>query len=156
MSFLRFWVGQTFLNERADINLQFYPLYLVFIYLLSSKLFEINVLGKLFKLVNTLSLVILFLVNSLFLGSLYQDYKSYNGNILSNSDIPLIYKIEVVDYIYEDLEKSDSINSLNIYYDLGGDGFDWIPGFGKSLHRIMKRHIHLEESLICCFIKSMV
>ena len=68
-----------FLNERADINLQFYPLYLVFIYLLSSKLFEINVLGKLFKLVNTLSLVILFLVNSLFLSSLYQDYKSYNG-----------------------------------------------------------------------------
>ena len=122
-----------FLNERADINLQFYPLYLVFIYLLSSKLFEINVLGKLFKLVNTLSLVILFLVNSLFLGSLYQDYKSYNGNILSNSDIPLIYKIEVVDYIYQDLEKSDSINSLNIYYDLGGDGFDWIPGFGEKL-----------------------
>ena len=58
------------------------------------------------KLVNTLSLVILFLVNSLFLGSLYQDYKSYNGNILSNSDIPLIYKIEVVDYIYEDLGKT--------------------------------------------------
>jgi len=122
-----------FLNERSDINLQFYPIYLVFIYLISRKLYEIKILGKFFILINSVSLTVLFLINSLFLVSLYDDYKSYNGNFLSNSDVPLIYKIQVVDFIYEDLKKSDDISTINIYYDLGGKDFDWIPGFGENL-----------------------
>lgn len=122
-----------FLNERSDINLQFYPIYLVFIYLISKKLYEIKALGKIFKLLNSVSLTVLFLINSLFLVSLYDDYKSYNGNVLSSSDIPLIYKIQVVDFIYEDLNKREDTSVLNVYYDLGGNSFDWIPGFGDNL-----------------------
>lgn len=121
------------LNERPDINLQFYPLYLIFIYMISNKLFEIKHIGKLLKQINSISLFVLFALNSLFLVNLYHDYKNYDGEILSNSDIPLIHKIKVVDYIYEDFKESKNDKTLKIYYDLGGDGFDWIPGFGEKL-----------------------
>ena len=59
-------------------------------------------------------------------------YINYNGSIISNSDVPLKYKIEAVDYIYSHAKNNDNIieDRISVYYDLEGKNFKWINEFG--------------------------
>ena len=120
-------------NERADINLQFYPLYVAFIYTFSSKLFPIPIIGNIFKKINFVSIFVLLTINFLTLTYKYQDYVNYEGELLTYSDVPMIYKEKVIQLIYEDYINKNKTENIQIYYDVGGDAFDWINGFGNNL-----------------------
>jgi hypothetical protein len=59
--------------------------------------------------------------------SLKNDYLNSESLYLSEADESVIYKEEIVDFL---ASKSDK--SIQIYYDLGGDIYNWIPDFNEN------------------------
>ena len=77
------------------------------------------------------SLIGFVFLNSIYAGLIYKNYINYEGTLHSNSDVPLTYKLDVLDFIVNDANKNNNIknNSLNIYYDLTGKT-TWLDEFG--------------------------
>ena len=78
------------------------------------------------------SLIGFVFLNSIYAGLIYKNYINYEGTLHSNSDVPLTYKLDVLDFIVNDANKNNNIenNSLNIYYDLTGKTTSWLDEFG--------------------------
>lgn len=59
--------------------------------------------------------------------SLKNDYLNSQSSYLSEADESVVYKEEIVDFL---ASKSDK--SIQIYYDLDGDIYNWIPDFNEK------------------------
>ena len=57
----------------------------------------------------------------------------YDGDLLSNSDIPLEYKIQAIDFIVSDAKNNGNLtnSTINIYYDLIGEKYK-LDDFGTD------------------------
>jgi hypothetical protein len=53
----------------------------------------------------------------------------YRGKGL-DADVPLVHKINAVEFIAEDWKSLSTSRYIAVDYDLGGDRWDWIPQFG--------------------------
>ncbi len=72
-------------------------------------------------------------LNLIFSLNIYKDYLDYDGNLLSNSDVPLIYKYDVVEEINNTAISKD-LEVVSIYYDLGGTEMGWVEKFGYNYY----------------------
>ncbi len=120
-------------NERPDQTVQFVPLSLIFIFLLPA---TIMIGGRAEKVISSLSYIslLIFTTVNLFCGFvIIQDHLQYDGNVLSEADIPLIQKMQVLDFIANDWKEYSSSNFIPVDYDLGGHKWDWVPKFGRKL-----------------------
>ena len=59
--------------------------------------------------------------------SLISNSLNYDGDKLTEADVPLVYKIELVDFIGKDSESKHHKDEISVSYFLGGGIWDWIP-----------------------------
>ena len=62
-----------------------------------------------------------------------RDHLQYRGNILTEADIPLVNKMQAVNFIAQDWKNHSNSTVVPVDYDLGGGKWDWVPEFGKKL-----------------------
>jgi len=120
-------------NQRADQTVQFLPMVLLFVFLLP---FSIQVSGKANTIITRLSFISLavFAIVNLFSGFLIiRDHLQYRGNVLTEADVPLINKMQAIDFIANDWKSHSGSNIIPVDYDLGGGKWDWVPQFGLKL-----------------------
>ena len=120
-------------NERPDQIVQFLPMFLLVIFLLP---FTIKTSEKMGKIINWISLfsLLLFCITNLLCGFLIiRDHLQYHGNILSEADVPLVNKMDALDFIANDWKEHSDSDTIPVDYDLGGGEWDWVPKFGTAL-----------------------
>ena len=110
--------------QRMDTFVQYYPFFLIIWFLLPFLTIENKsrlVFQNIFKIIGSI-----FIVINVFLTFLVVDEAlNYNGNILTESDVPLKNKIEVTDFIASQVDVN-SDNEVSISYFLNGI-WGWIP-----------------------------
>lgn len=123
-----------FVNERIDMELSFY-----FLFLIASLIFIWEVFGQIkygdqLTKLYIISLSIFIILNIMYSFHLYKEYINYDDSLISISDVPLKYKLQVVDYLYQDALSSDLLinNEIKVFYDLSGNNFSWINEFGRN------------------------
>ena len=128
--------GPAWMNgKRPDQTVQFLPLFLLLIFLLPVTL---TVGGRGGKFINGASYVLLsiFCIVNLICGFLIiRDHLQYGGDVLSEADVPLTDKMQVIDFIADDWKKISASNVIPVDYDLGGGVWDWVPDFGIKLSK---------------------
>jgi hypothetical protein len=119
-------------NQRSDQTVQFLPLFLFFIFLLPFSVIRngteriMDVFSKiLFFIFVTVNLVGGFLI--------IRDHLQYRGDILTEADVSLVDKMQVVEFIAQDWKNQSDSNIVPVDYDLGGGKWDWVPEFGEKL-----------------------
>jgi len=123
--------GPNFVNYERVENMNQYYQYFLIIWLCTPFLVVEKFYQKKLILFNNIVFSIFLLVNILLSLSIFTDSLNYDGDKLIESDVPLIHKIEAVDYIGSSiLEKNSELNTT-ISYDLGGGTWNWIPSHGE-------------------------
>lgn len=123
--------GPNFVNYERVENMNQYYQYFLIIWLCTPFLVVEKFYQKKLILFNNIVFSIFLLVNILLSLSIFSDSLNYDGDKLIESDVPLIHKIEAVDYIGSSiLEKNSELNTT-ISYDLGGGTWNWIPSHGE-------------------------
>lgn len=120
-------------GERPDQIVQFFPMFLFIVFLLPMM---IAVDGKAKTIVTGISftLLLLFAVVNLLGGFIIiRDHLQYRGDVLTEADVPLIHKMQVVDFIAADWKKLSDSSIVPVDYELGGGVWDWVPEFGSAL-----------------------
>jgi hypothetical protein len=120
-------------NERLDQTVQFLPMFLILIFLLP---LIISVDGRAEKTINRISygsLVVFGTVNLLCGLMIIRDHLQYRGNALTEADVPLTDKMQVLNFVTSDWKIFSNSNIIPVDYDLGGEVWDWVPEFGLAL-----------------------
>lgn len=120
-------------GERRDQVVQFLPFLILFWFLTP---FAVPLPEAMRKLVitGTSLLVIIYSGTSIIGGIMVvQSHLSYRGDYLSNADVPLVQKMQAVDFIAQDWESISTSKVIPVDYRLGGGKWDWITEFGHKL-----------------------
>jgi hypothetical protein len=120
-------------NRRPDQTVQFLPMFLFLIFLLPFSTIRSAKAGQSLDLLAGISLAVFVTVNLLCGFMIIRDQLQYRGNILTDADIPLVNKMQAVDFIASDWKNYSGSKIIPVDYDLGGGKWDWIPKFGKKL-----------------------
>lgn len=120
-------------NERLDQTVQFLPIFLFLIFLLPMMITFDTGAGKIITKISYVSLAVFGIVNLLCGFMIIKDYLLYRGKVLTPADVPLINKMEVVDFIANDWKKNSDSAIIPVDYDLDGGIWYWVPQFGNSL-----------------------
>ena len=84
----------------------------------------------------TVFLAVAFFVGNLALGfQVVPAHLNYRGNFLSEADVPLQQKNQVVDFIAHDWMANSTSKIVPVTYDLGGGKWDYVPDQGKPLEK---------------------
>lgn len=123
-----------FANERIDMELSLYFLFLIGSVMFIWEVFVQIKYGDQLTKLYIFSLSIFIILNIMYSFHLYKEYIDYNESLVSNSDVPLKYKLQVVDYLYQDALSSNLLinNEIKVFYDLSGNNFGWINEFGRN------------------------
>jgi hypothetical protein len=120
---------------RVDQTVQFLPFFLF-------AWFGLPFLVRLPRLVQTaaagLTIVLaagFFIVNQACGFQIVNAHLVYGGSYLSEADVPLQQKEQVVEFIARDWMASSSSKSVPVTYDLGGGKWDYVPDFGVPLEK---------------------
>ena len=62
---------------------------------------------------------------------LFDNYQN-KSSVLSESDVPMLYKQQIIEFITDDWSKTADSNKIPIFYDLGGGIYDWVNEFGTQ------------------------
>ena len=120
--------GRQFLQFDIMALSVFASVYICFIYIWISLPF----IFKELKFVNFFLKAFLYafiFMNILTSFNLRGDYLNFQSSFLSEADESTIYKQEIVEFIAAKTDKE-----VNIYYDLSGDIYNWIPDFNKKYY----------------------
>jgi hypothetical protein len=60
-----------------------------------------------------------------------RSHLEYRGDYLSDGDVPLTQKMQVVDFIAHDWMSVSDEKQVPVSYELGGGKWDWVTDFGK-------------------------
>ncbi len=75
-----------------------------------------------------------FIISNLVLGvQVVSSHLEYRGNFLSEADVPLAQKEQVIDFIARDWASVSTSKTVAVTYDLGGNKWDYVPEFGQSM-----------------------
>ena len=124
--------GPNFSNsERMENYIPYYPFFIIIWFLTIDKL-EIFNIGKIkFSKLNKFLLISVISINLLLSIFTISDNLTYSGDKLTNADIPLTEKMEVVHFIAEDMSNK-GLKEATISYQLGGGIWDYIPKHGEK------------------------
>ena len=124
--------GPNFSNsERMENYIPYYPFFIIIWFLTIDKL-EIFNIGKIkFSKLNKSLLISVISINLLLSIFTISDNLTYSGDKLTNADIPLTEKMEVVHFIAEDMSNK-GLREGTISYQLGGGIWDYIPKHGEK------------------------
>ena len=124
--------GPNFSNsERMENYIPYYPFFIIIWFLTIDKL-EIFNIGKIkFSKLNKFLLISVISINLLLSIFTISDNLTYSGDKLTNADIPLTEKMEVVHFIAEDMNNK-GLREVTISYQLGGGIWDYIPKHGEK------------------------
>ena len=121
-------------GERPDQIVQFLPMFLFFILLLPRLITIEGRIGEIVIGVSYLSWFVFISVNLVCGFMVVRDHLQYRGNILSEADVPLTDKMQVVNFIASDWGEYSGSEIIPVDYNLGGGKWDWVPGFGDKLN----------------------
>lgn len=123
--------GPNFVNyERVENMNQFYPFYLL-IWFCVPYIFLGIIFQKRIIQLNYIVFSIFMVINIALSFTIFSDSLNYDGNKLIEADVPLIHKIQVVDFIGEKILEDEAGLNIAISYDLGGGVWEWIPTHGE-------------------------
>jgi hypothetical protein len=118
--------------ERLDQSVQVLP-FLLILWFVTPVLLEVPGFVKRTALVATCITSILYTTLSLAVGvSVVRENLGYRGTTLSEADVPLVEKLDVVRFIAEDWKAHSPGSPIPVDYDLGGERWNWVPGFGMN------------------------
>ena len=82
------------------------------------------------------SLIILFTIfNIYFSYNILFDNFDNQSNKLAESDVPMIHKQQVIEFVAEDWKNLSDNNNIPVYYELGGGTYDWVNDFGANMSK---------------------
>ena len=120
-------------GERPDQTVQFLPLFLLIIFILPVTIIPNGKIGKIINWTSYLSLAGFSVINILCGIYIVRDHLQYRGNILTEADVPLIQKMQALDFIVTDWRQHSNSNIIPVDYKLGGGRWNWVPEFGAQL-----------------------
>jgi hypothetical protein len=116
-------------GERLDQSIQFLPLLLLIIFAA-----PLAVESRLVRRV-TVTLALVFAATSTLAGwMVIQDHLRYRGPILSQADVPLVQKLEVVNWIASDWRAHSGSSAVPVAYELIGI-WRFLPAYGRLTSR---------------------
>jgi len=123
-----------FINERIDMELPFYFTFLIGSLLFVSETIDQLMFKKYLLKVFSMCIFIFSITNLIYSTFLYKEYINYDDYLISGSDVPLKYKLDVVEYLYNDSSSNSLIKDgvIKVFYDLSGNNFEWIDQFGEK------------------------
>ena len=122
-------------GERPDQTVQFLPACLLIVFLSP---FTVSIEGSAQRLIAGIAygVLVAFATASLACGFLtIRDHLSYRGPALTEADVPLTDKEQVVDLIAASWKIRSASRNVPADYHLGGSVWDWVPEFGRGLQR---------------------
>ena len=119
--------------ERLENYVQFYPFFIIILYLTITT-FTSQKQNKRYSIFINVILVTFIGLNIFLSVMTINDNLNYSGDKLTEADVPLIQKIEIVDFIASDM-KSKGLSQASISYDLGGGIWDWIPSHANKFSK---------------------
>ena len=122
-------------GKRPDQTVAFLPMFLFVIFLLPMALVNEERVQKIVVGLSVASLTIFAVVNLACGFMIVRDHLQYAGRRLSEADVPLIDKQQVVNFIAKDWKAHSNLDKIPVDYDLGGEIWDWVPAFGKGLEK---------------------
>ena len=135
-----------FINERIDMELPFYFTFLIGSLLFVSEAINQFMFKKYLLKVFSMCIFIFSLTSLIYSTFLYKEYINYDDYLISGSDVPLKYKLDVVEYLYK--TRANSLikdGEIKVFYDLSGNNFEWIDQFGEKYPDHYPHHILLAE-----------
>lgn len=120
-------------GERLDQTTQFLPMFLFFIFLLPWSIARNARIEPVTRVLSYLLLAIFMTTNLIGGFMIIRDHLQYRGNILTEADVPLITKMQVVDFIATDWNNLSDSKVIPVDYDLDGGIWNWVPTSGMTL-----------------------
>ena len=117
--------------ERMDTYVQYYPFFVIVWFLVINQASEIKINNINLKNISLSIFLISAVLNITLSAGIIYDNLNYSGSKLTEADIPLAEKMDVTNFIAEDMNVK-KINSATISYDLGGGIWDWIPEHSET------------------------
>ena len=118
-------------NQNPSTSIQYYPFFLMIIFTFpliyeDSKLFK-----RLFIPITKYLFGIYVILNLLLSHNIYSDHINYDGDRITNADVPYSNKIQVIEFVADDWRSISESNLIPIYYDFDKVVFySWITEFG--------------------------
>ncbi len=120
-----------FLLERMENMAQYYIFYILVVFLLPFIFIKFKFFKEKLIPLNK-SIFLIFIVLNLVLSfNIISNSLNYEGEKLTEADIPLLYKIELIDFIGNHAQSKLNRNSISVSYVLGGGIWDWVPNHSE-------------------------
>jgi hypothetical protein len=129
------WLGgPAWINDsRQDQLVQFLPMSLFVIFLLPFLLIVEENARKLIPGISSLSLILFAAFNLICGFMIIRDQLTYRGKEVTEADVPLFDKMQVVKFIANDWKKYSDSNVVPVDYHIGGGKWDRVSEFGLQL-----------------------
>tara|TARA_B100000965_G_C19591996_1_gene758390 strand:+ start:168 stop:1799 length:1632 start_codon:yes stop_codon:yes gene_type:complete len=119
------------LLERMENMAQYYIFYILVCFLFPFVFIEFKLFHKRLIPLSQAVFILFIFLNITLSVNLISNSLNYDGDKLTEADVPLVYKIELVDFIGKDSESKPNIEDISISYFLGGGIWDWIPNHSE-------------------------
>ncbi len=113
--------------ERMENMAQYYIFYILVCFLFPFVFIEFKLFHKRLIPLNQAVFILFIFLNITLSVNLISNSLNYDGDKLTEADVPLVYKIELVDFIGKDSESKHHKDEISVSYFLGGGIWDWIP-----------------------------
>ena len=118
-------------NENPSLSLQYYPIYLLIIFLFPLMFKSETNFKNIFLPINKFLFSVFIILNLSLSHSVFTDHINYDDFRITNADVPYPNKIEAIEFIVQDWSKFSDSNEIPIYYDFDKVNFySWITEFG--------------------------
>ncbi len=113
--------------ERMENMAQYYIFYILVCFLFPFVFIEFKLFHMRLIPLNQAVFILFIFLNITLSVNLISNSLNYDGDKLTEADVPLVYKIELVDFIGKDSESKHHKDEISVSYFLGGGIWDWIP-----------------------------
>ena len=121
-------------NENPSLSLQYYPIYLLIIFLFPLLFKSEKIFNNIFLPINKFLFSVFIILNLSLSQSVFTDHMQYDDFRITNADIPYPNKIDAIEFIVQDWSKYSDSNEIPVFYDFDKVVFySWITEFGFYL-----------------------
>ncbi len=118
-------------NENPSLSLQYYPIYLLIIFILPLLFKSEKLFNNIFLPINKFLFSVFIILNLSLSHSVFTDHMKYDDFRITNADVPYSNKIDAIEFIVQDWSKYSDSNEIPVFYDFDKVSFySWITEFG--------------------------